>query len=231
MKCLICNTDIKGHYLKDEWQQFICVHHQVEQCSSCGRFVKPSDLHVADGRCLCNFCRPSVVILDEHIKWVEKRVRFIFSSHGIIDIPLDVPIHLVTPADMAKLKGANFIDLFQPGLTITSKTIGLFCSKYNHTIYIFNYLPKIQFAGVLAHEMLHVWQNGNNYFLSPKYTEGFCNLGSYLIYKTIDTDLSKYFIERLKTNPDPIYGDGFREVFEMYRSVKDLKIVMNRLLK
>lgn len=231
MKCTICNTEIRGRYWVDPWQQTICASHKVEHCSSCGRFVKPSDLHLPDGRCLCASCHSSVVRLPQHIEWVEKRVRSILASCGVADIP-QVPVRLVTPAEMAKLNRAGTINLFQPGLTLTAQTMGLFFSRSNHTVYIFDYLPKIQFAGVLAHELLHVWQNEKGISLPPLYVEGFCNVGSYVVYKAIGRELAHHFIRQMEVSPDPVYGDGFRKVVEMYRNVgEDLVSTMNYIKK
>ena len=199
----------------------------MEYCSSCGRFVKPTDLHLDDGRCLCSFCKPSVVSLPQHIEWVSKRVCSILATYGIDDLPMDIPIKLVTPTEMAKLNASGQVNLLQPGLTCTSKTVGLFVSRCKHTIYIFNHLPKIQFAGVLAHEMLHVWQHEKGISLPPMYTEGFCNLGSYVVYTSIDTEVSRHFMKRLEEDLHPIYGDGFRKVLEVYRKIgSDLNKVM-----
>ena len=219
--------EIEGRYWVDAWKQAICGCHKVEYCSSCGRFIKPTDFHLADGRCLCSFCKPSVVSLPQHIEWVRKRVRSILATHGIDDLPMDIPIKLVTPTEMAKLNGSGQINLQQPGLACTSKITELCVSRCEHIIYIFNHLPKIQFAGVLAHEMLHAWQHEKGISLPSMYTEGFCNLGSYLVYTSIDTELSRYFMKRLEENPHPIYGDGFRKVLEVYwKFGNDLNKVM-----
>ena len=210
MKCAICHTDIKGRYLIDAWGQTVCAGHKTEFCSSCGRFVAPTDLHLTDGRCLCSYCKPSVV-----------------SSHGITDIPTGIPIQIVTPNEMARLNGSKQLNLFQPGLTQTAKLIGLFMSsRCRHTIYIFDYLPKIQFAGVLAHEMLHAWQNEKGISLPPAYTEGFCNVGSYVVYEAINTDLSRFFIKRLEEDPSSVYGDGFRKVVAVYKQKMNLQEVI-----
>ena len=222
MKCAICNGDIRGRYLIDEWQQPMCGHHTVEHCSSCGRFVKPSDLHLSDGRCLCSFCLPSVVRSPQHIQWVETRVRAILSSHGIADIPLNVPIHIVSPAEMSKKNHSKQVNLLQPGLTVTSHMMGLFSSKCSHAIYMLDYLPKVQFAGVLGHEMLHAWQNEKGISLSPPLTEGFCNVGSYVVYQAIGNELAKYYVRRLEENTDPVYGDGFRRVVSVFKNRGDL---------
>lgn len=227
MKCAICDTEIRGHYLTDTWQQSICAEHKVEQCFSCGRFVKPSELHLPDSRCLCSFCQPSIVSLPQHVEWVEKRVRSILSIHGITDIPQNVPIRLVSPKKMATLNTTGKINLLQPGLALTSKIMGLFFSRYNHTIYIFSHLPKVQFAGILAHEMLHLWQNERNISLPLFYTEGFCNVGSYVVYKAINTDLSRHLIKKLKEDPNPIYGDGFRVVARIFKQNPNLCHVMD----
>lgn len=229
MKCLICNMAISGRYWIDAWQQTICGCHKVEYCSSCGRFVKPTDLHLSDGRCLCSFCQPSVVSLPQHVEWVEKRVRSILSSQGVLDVPQDITIKIVTPMEMAKLNGKGQINLLQPGLACTSKTVGLFVSRCKHTIYIFDYLPKIKFAGVLAHEMLHAWQHEKGISMSPMFTEGFCNLGSYVVYAAINTELSQLFMKNLEEDTDPIYGDGFRKVLEIYQMERNLQKTMNAI--
>lgn len=131
-------------------------------------------------------------------------------SWGISDIPKDIPIRLVSPTEMSNLAGSRHINLSQPGLTRTLKTMGLFFKHFSHRIYLFDYLPKIQFAGVLAHEMLHVWQNERSISLSSKYTEGFCNVGSYVVYSSINTELSRCLIKRMEDNPDSVYWDGAR---------------------
>lgn len=217
MKCTLCGADLQGIYLIDSWQQPVCACHKVEYCLSCGRFVKPSDFHLSDGRCLCSFCKPSVVSLPQHVEWVEKRVRSILFSQGIQDMPKDILIKLVTPMEMAKLNGSRQVSLLQPGLACTSRTVGLLVSRCKHTIYIFDYLPKIKFAGVLAHEMLHAWQHEKGISMPPMLTEGFCNLGSYVVYAAINTELSRHLMKSLEEDTDPVYGDGFRNVLEVYR--------------
>lgn len=219
MKCTLCGAVLRGNYLIDSWQQPVCACHKVEYCSSCGRFVKPSELHLPDGRSLCSFCQSSVVSLPQHVEWVEKRVRSILFSHGIQNMPKDILIKLVTPMEMAKLNGTGQVNLFQPGLACTSRTVGLLVSRCKHTIYIFNHLPKIKFAGVLAHEMLHAWQHEKGISMSSMLIEGFCNLGSYVVYAAINTELSQYFMKCLEEDTDPVYGDGFRKVLEIYRNV------------
>ena len=84
--------------------------------------------------------------------------------------------------------------------------------------YVLRHLSKTCYAGVLAHEMLHLWQNKNG--LSPRrdICEGFCNLGSFEILKSIGTQVAISRISALEQDPDSIYGEGFRRVKAVYDS-------------
>ena len=130
---------------------------------------------------------------------------------------------------MAKLHGTKQINLLQPGLTKTMQISALLFSHRKHKIYIFNQMPKIQFAGVLAHELLHVWQNEKGISLPPPLTEGFCNLGSYVVYKSIGNELAIRMIKNLENDPSSVYGDGFRKVFEVYKREGDLNKTMDTI--
>ena len=56
--------------------------------------------------------------------------------------------------------------------------------------------------------------------LSPRreICEGFCNLGSFEILKSIGTQVAISRISALEQDPDPIYGEGFRRVKAVYDS-------------
>lgn len=229
MRCIICGEEIHGRYLVDYWHQAIHDFHKVEYCFSCGRFVRPDSLHLADGRIICGVCSVGIVSAVRHIDWVEKRVRDLLKLNGIEDIPKNIPIEIVNAFRMAKLRHASTVDINHYGLTQTAKMFSLLKTHYNHAIYILDSLPKIFFAGVLAHEFLHAWQNEHGLNLSPSYCEGFCNLGSYVVYQAINVDLSRYYIKRLEEDVHPIYGDGFRKVRAVYEKVGGLRQTMSVL--
>jgi hypothetical protein len=42
--------------------------------------------------------------------------------------------------------------------------------------------------------------------------EGFCDLLAHRYYTHLNTDESRYHAKGIETNPNPIYGDGFRRV-------------------
>lgn len=228
MRCAICNNIIIGSYYTNEWGQAVCSSHSpVASCSSCNRFVKPTDRHLPDERWICAACQPSIVSQPWHIEWVDKKVRQILAAKGAV-IPA-AQIRMIPPAEMARLNGTNQINLFQPGLTYTQQTFNPLSSTQQHTIYVFDNLPKVQFAGILAHEMLHAWQNERRISLPAHLCEGFCNVGSYVVYQAIGNDLALHFIKRLEQDPNPVYGEGFRKVAAVYRRKGNLTETMNVL--
>lgn len=85
-----------------------------------------------------------------------------------------------------------------------------------YTIVVLRHLSKTVLALVMAHEMLHIWQYENQLFPPAPITEGFCNLGSYLILQSIGSKVASGQILLLSNSTDPIYGDGFRKMKEMY---------------
>ena len=73
-------------------------------------------------------------------------------------------------------------------------------------------LPKIEFEAVLAHELLHIWLHQNNIILSSQLKEGFCNLGSYLIYNNDNTHFSTIHLQAMSNYKNIVYGQGYREM-------------------
>ncbi len=85
-------------------------------------------------------------------------------------------------------------------------------------ITILSGLPRELFEGVVAHELGHAWLylakvDG----LEPWAEEGFCNMLSYILHKERDTDESRYLVQTLEKDPDPIYGAGFRRVRAIFK--------------
>lgn len=64
--------------------------------------------------------------------------------------------------------------------------------------------------------MLHLWQYKHQLNPRPEICEGFCNLGSYEVLKSIGTEVALSRITHLEKDPDPIYGEGFRKVKSVY---------------
>lgn len=229
MICSICGQEICGSYYFDYWKNNFCANHyengEVATCSSCSAMIhKSTVLSLSDGRCLCQSCQAQVISTDEQVAKIKKIVVRKLVDEGVRykDKYLDsVPVKIVTVNELARLRNTP-PNLNNKGITITkgiSSPIGSligFSPIMSHKVYILNNLIKIEFAGTLAHELMHVWQNENQIKLPPPSCEGLCNLGSWLIYTTISASKASFFVKCLMESPDPIYGDGFRHVFQIY---------------
>ena len=44
-----------------------------------------------------------------------------------------------------------------------------------------------------------------------------CNLASKYVYHSIDFPLARKYEKQLIDDPDPIYGDGFRAIYDIYK--------------
>ena len=225
MKCFICENNIVGKYFIDAWNHRICekhVNNDVVLCSSCHVFTKKEHVFEYDYT-LCPICSRSAVTTNDSIDIILKSVINKLSRAGFkIDFNT-VTIKICDAREMAKVRNSS-INIMNKGLTLTEvhSSIGAMifgAKKFKHNIYMLNHMPKIEFAGILAHELLHVWQTQNGINLSSKLTEGLCNMGSYLMYTQLGGTVTEYYIKALFENTDPIYGDGFKYVYAKYEEI------------
>lgn len=216
MKCVVCNKDIKGRYQINAWVQAACLNHDNARCYSCDRFILPNDVRLDDGRCQCSNCLSVTVCMPSHIEWAKSRVYQILKKSGINDLPAYVPLSIVSPHQMAEIIGNRQINIMQPGLAKHTVSGLPFLQTRTHHIYIFNMMSRLHFAGVLAHELLHVWINEKGYSLNHADEEGICNLGSYLLYTAANSKATKIHLKRMEENPDPVYGEGYRKVKRLF---------------
>ena len=133
-------------------------------------------------------------------------------SVGFQNLPIDIPIELVNLDQLinnsgnlahAKLKGFTKMELLNTSKNNQARTYQMF---------LLNGLPKVEFEAVLAHELLHVWLHEQKAALSLEKTEGFCNLGSLLIYENDGTQFSMIHLQAMEKEPNPIYGVGYRSM-------------------
>jgi hypothetical protein len=217
LRCDVCQGPIEGKYYIDAWNNNIHSAHKDAHglCQSCSRVISRQTsgggVEYSDGRKICNICRKSAVDLSSGIGESKKLVYFLLSQNGLTGIPEDLEIMLVSKkvlAEKSKMKN----DALR-GYT-ESKMKFLMGKKISadHTIYILYGLPRLQFEGVLAHELLHVWLNERLLAPESTITEGFCNLGTAMVYEKKNNDFSKILLKVMAEDPDPDYGDGFRRM-------------------
>jgi hypothetical protein len=92
-------------------------------------------------------------------------------------------------------------------------------------------LPPTYFGRVVAHELGHAWLALHG---SPpvagNVAEGLCELFAYAWLKRVRTPMAESLRERMRVNPNPVYGDGFREVYTAVRQ-HGIAVVLERLLR
>lgn len=129
----------------------------------------------------------------------------VFSKYGIDYMP-HIPVLIVDKEQMYRESGSK-------------RTVGLaYTQEYSDgeksfEIHMIAGLTRLDFAEVLAHEIMHTWLNQNNIKTSTKAEEeGLCNYASYIILTEVGNDYANRLIKAMLNNPDPIYGEGFRTV-------------------
>lgn len=226
--CYICNKPISGQYYVDGWGHKVCAIHinseEVVPCSTCTGFTDKTNT-LSDGRVLCQVCMNSAITKNDNITPLFELVIKNLRKIGFNDLNVeDISIEVVTAEFMANLRG-DVVNTNNKGITQSriASSFSIFGgSKRNmqHAIYMLSHQPKVEFVGTLAHELLHAWQVQNDIAPPPQLCEGLCNLASYYILSIMPSSLSDVLINNMKKSPDPIYGDGFRTVLDMYEEVE-----------
>ena len=213
-KCDICSKPLEGEFLIDFWKNKYHSYHQnnLPSCDSCNRLISQQltngGYEIDKNQEICSLCFLFLINKEEQIEDLDIEVRSTLKMAGIIGLP-KVPITLV--ADQKELQRySSQRNTNMKGFTSYNKTMlkGMKIREETH-IYILSNMHLVAFKAVLAHELLHVYLFLNDYELRSDIREGFCNLGSQLIFSTTNTNLSNYFLKSMYQNKDPDYGIGF----------------------
>lgn len=229
MECYICKKNLAGRFYRDSWGHEVCASHiesgEYVQCSSCTGFAQKSGA-LSDGRVFCPVCTSTAVKVGDNIDPILNVVLKSLSRVGFDNLETDnVTVETVSAQTMSSVRGDSIINTNNKGLTRSqvSGSYSIFAGKsrkVQHTIYMLEYQPKVQYAGTLAHELLHAWQVQNSIKPPAPLCEGFCNLAAYHVMSILPSSLSKVLMKNMMESPDPIYGDGFREVYAMYEELE-----------
>jgi len=215
--CSICFQPLQNEYSVDAWNNPFHSDHIKEGvfCSSCSRIISQGitqgGYRYSDGRHLCSLCQVSVVKNDSMINNAYKSVILQLEKVGIKNIPTNIPVKLINLIELNKKLG-NQLHGNLKGFTQSNQDHNL---NISYKIFILYGLPQIEFEATLAHELLHVWLNNNKYHLKREITEGFCNLGSALIYSNDGTQFSKIHLMAMEIDPHHIYGNGYRKLHSL----------------
>jgi len=233
-RCDICDVPIENEYIKDMWGNIYHGYHENElpKCESCSRIVcnrmTGGGFIINETRNICNLCWDNVISNKSNIKNITKKVISILNKVGINNLPDKIPIVLVdSREDLNRISNIR-LGKIQGYTKYEYETLGGVKVSEKYKIYILNYLHEINFHAVLAHELLHVYLFQNNLNISESNREGFCNLGSQLVYETYDNQLSNIKLKGMYQDTDPDYGKGFIRMnsnLEKYGWKKLLKIL------
>lgn len=216
-RCDICGQPLSGEYYTDYWGNSFHVQHSHElpECSTCGRVIcqelTGGGFELSDGRYLCSLCEMTSVTDDYQIQSALRYTRRILEGNFIRDLPTDIPVTLVDQKALKRI--SNIYNDSMRGFTDHNMSTrnGVVISRDSH-IYILSNLPRTMFRAVLAHELLHVYLFERDLDLRSDIREGFCNLGSALVYQDVQSEFARYQLENMQESPDPDYGAGYRKM-------------------
>ena len=218
MNCYICNNIIVGKYFVDSFDRKICARHlnkDVVPCSSCSGFAK-KDHPLPDGRFLCSTCMGMSIKTGDNIEQIRTNVVNALNKVGFDDLRKeDITVEVVSAQKISEISKTPINTNNRGFVRSTFSDTASGGRLFKHSIYILTHLIRIEFAGALAHEMLHAWQVQNGVSMSPKKTEGFCNLGTALMWGDQSCTYSKLYWQNIYNSPDPIYGEGLREMYAL----------------
>jgi len=218
LRCSVCGEIITGEYLIDHWGNKYHAYHQqeIESCSFCGRLL--SDPKTGGGRqfdtdhYICNTCNRDAVVDEATGRRLLDQARALLEKSGIVINQEQIEFELVSRLELTEQVGRSNTDHF--GLIHYEKTTTwTLLTEREFTIYLIEGQPSRHFMSVAAHELMHVWlylnapDNGD-----PALVEGSCNYAAFLVLQQLQDEMAGYVIEQLQSDPDPIYGEGFRRV-------------------
>ncbi len=129
----------------------------------------------------------------------------VFDRYGVDYMP-HIPVIIISREQMYQESG----DRRTVGLAYTQN---FYDGEQAFEIHIISGLNRLDFAEVLAHEIMHTWVNQNGINISSKAElEGLCNYASYIVLTEVGNQYAQSLINSMMRNPDPIYGAGFRRV-------------------
>ncbi len=200
-------------------------------CVYCGRPVNQVDV----GRALmlpgkpvvCRICKQSAIYQDHEAKPIVEQVGGWLQTQGFQFGGVTLDVQLMESLRLAKYNSGQI-----PGniLGVTLKQsipcYGGIIVRRVLGIGLLWGLPRDLLAGVAAHELGHAWLFVNKIDqLEPWCEEGFCNLLSYLWYSQHQTQDGVIQMSNLKVNPDPVYGAGFRRIFNILQRRKLTELI------
>lgn len=221
-RCIYCQKPLTGKYLIDHWGEVFCPEHETEfpRCSFCNRLIPPQQQQQGwqEYESLrCAVCRTNAIETAEQAQPLFNQCKQWIAQQGFRFNQLPLRLELCGRARLITLFQGRPVNHPQ-GITLTSSRVlqGRVIERRIEGVAVLQGMPALLFAGVVLHELGHVWLTVHGITELPAWAEeGFCQLLSYRYYAGLDTQEARYRVESLEREADPIYGSGFRQVRDL----------------
>lgn len=202
----MCGGQLGPTWRVDHFAETICQRCAGgERCWSCGAVTggtghrKPHQIEAA--RVLCARCSRTAIRTRGDLPAVVPKVRDLMRSFGI-RLPNRVRVEVAASGEIESQAGPHALGytVWTSGATVEVLHIRI-CGG----------LPLTYFGRVLAHEIGHAWLVGCAGERSARETEGLCELLGYYWLRHRGGRFSDHLVASMQANPDPLYGQGFRD--------------------
>jgi hypothetical protein len=194
--CRLCDAALGDTWWQTPMGERVCLRHTGPSCRSCA--VPAAD---ADG--LCPRCARTAVVTQDGVKALLPRIRTGLHELGL-RLTTPVRVRLVSAGEMVAMSGA-------PAGTVTGCTMSIDAEVVD--LAIVAGLPAPQFGAVVAHECMHAWMVQRGFgIVAPPIAEGLSQFASDGWLERQRDPRARLLREAIAQDPDPVYGDGFRQI-------------------
>jgi hypothetical protein len=229
-RCCVCGAPLTRKYyeVSGPGSRKLCetCATQRDRCDFCALPLGGTTYEYPDGRQSCASCHASAVLDDRALLALERKARAYLSSRFGLKLrsPAQCPARLADAATIARLQRKRFVatpgfdgrerGLFESRVKETRRGEELVAREEDLKIWIESGLPGNDAHGTLVHELTHLWQFDNYPAgeVDPRYVEG---LACFLQHHALVDLGASTEAEWVRTNPDPVYGGGYRLVAEI----------------
>ena len=224
-ECTVCRkrSYTGGIYALDH-SFFACTECMKKpRCFSCQ--IPTDDATLSCSRAICKNCLRTSISNSRQAQALFNEVRDTMRLSLGIGTRHPIRFTLVDPDQLQKLSGNPSDNHLEQGLfkyeaeiekVVTRDYLGrkksekTYAKNENRSIFALDHLPKIRMEYVIAHELAHDWQ-AEFYpgIRDLKIKEG---LAEYIAWRYNRFKKRHDLNRRIENNPDPIYGEGFRQI-------------------
>jgi len=231
-KCQLCGEPLIGTFLIDIYNVKVHKHHEneIHRCNNCNRIISKNmtngGVRHGDGRTLCNLCYENSFKGDYDDLLKKVLIKLGYCGYRVDE--KNISVVAVDNIQLKKYAKGNYVPEMRGYCNTEVQTTqrgNKITEKSSHTIYVLESIPAEYIESTMAHELMHVWIHQNKITnLEPQLEEGSCNFISFTYLKDDNRKYVADIIKQMETDPNLVYGDGFRRIQEKFkgRELKEL---------